>query len=68
MDFVSQSGKISFYEMVPMTEMQNFARQALGYVLNIATSHYESLIPYRYYTEEAVFGLELALQSFYLSK
>ena len=61
MDFVSQSGKISFYEMVPMTELQSFARQALAYVYNIATSHYERLTPLRYYTDEAVFAFELAL-------
>ena len=68
MDFVSQSGKISFWEMAPMTELQNFARQALSYVFNIATSHYERLIPFRYYTDEAVFAVEFCLQAFYLTR
>lgn len=66
MDFISQSGKISFYEMVPMNELQTFARHAATYVCNIATSHYERLVPLRYHTDEVVFGLELCLQSFYL--
>ena len=61
MDYISQSGKISFYEMVPMTELQAFVRQALTYVLNIATSHYERLVPLRYYTGEIVFSVEVAL-------
>ena len=61
MDFVNQSGKISFYEMMPMTELQNFARQALTYVFNIAASHYSALVPYRYHTDEVVFGAELLL-------
>lgn len=43
-------------------------RQALTYVLNIATSHYERLIPLRYYTNEIVFGTELGLQAFYLRR
>ena len=52
--------------MVPMNELQTFARHAATYVCNIATSHYERLVPLRYHTDEVVFGLELCLQSFYL--
>ena len=68
MDFVTQSAKISFFEMVPMNELQNFARQAITYVLNVATSHYDRMIPLRYYTQEIVFVVEFGLQSFYLLK
>ena len=38
----------------------------MTYLFNIATSHYESLVPYRYYTDEAVLACELLLQSTYL--
>ena len=38
------------------------------YLLNIATTHYDSLIPLRYYTQELVLSGELALQYYYLSR
>ena len=66
MDFVSSTGKISFFEMAPMNELQNFLRQALTYVLNIATTHNDRLVWMRYNVAEAVLSIELLLQSYYL--
>lgn len=40
----------------------------MTYVFNIATSHYECMVPLRYYTNEVVFAIEMALQSFYLTR
>lgn len=54
--------------MVPMNELQKTFRKALSYVLNIFTSHYTWLIPFRYYVDELTFGLEFLLQSFYISR
>ena len=68
MDFISSSGKISFFEMAPMDEIHKFLREALAYVLNVATSHYDRLIPLRYRINDLVFGIEIALQSYYLAK
>jgi len=51
-----------------MNELTNFIRQALLYLLNIATTHYDRLIPVRYYTAEVLLGSELALQYYYLSR
>jgi hypothetical protein len=50
MDFTSTNDKISFFEMAPMSELSTFLRQAMTYLLNIATSHYENLVWMRYYT------------------
>ena len=68
MDFISTSGKISFFEMIPMEETNNFLKEALAYVLNIATSHYDSLIWLRYHVNDLVFAIELGLQSYYLGR
>ena len=65
---VSQPNKLLFFEMLPMSEMQGLARQAATYVLNIATSHYESMVPLRYYTGDVVFAAELCLQTWYLAR
>ena len=51
-----------------MNEIQGFFRNALGYVVNIATTHYDSLTGLRYYVNEVVFGIEFALQGLYLSR
>lgn len=63
MDYVKaiSDTKISFFEMIPMNELTKYMRQGLGYVLNIYTSHYDSLAGFRYYTQDMVFGIELAL-------
>ena len=68
MDFISSSGKISFFEMAPMDEIHKFLREALAYVLNVATTHYDRLIFLRYHISDVVFGIEIALQSYYLSR
>ena len=68
MDFISSSGKISFFEMAPMDEIHKFLREALAYVLNVATTHYDRLTFLRYHIKDVVFGIEIALQSFYLSR
>lgn len=60
--------RISFFEMVPQNELQKYFRQGLAYLVNIYTSHYDSLIGFRYYTHEIVLLIELAVQSFYLSR
>lgn len=70
MDYVKaiSDTKISFFEMVPMNELSKYLRHALSYVLNIYTSHYDSLIKFRYYTQDIVFGIELVLQLLYLTR
>ena len=66
MDFTSTNDKISFFEMAPMSELSTFLRQAMTYLLNIATSHYESLVWMRYYTKDVVFSIESLLNLWYL--
>lgn len=66
MDFVSIQDKISFFEMAPMNELSNFLRQAMNYLLNIATSHYERLVWLRYYSQDVVFSLESLITLWYL--
>jgi len=51
-----------------MNEMSKYIRQGLAYIINIYTSHYDSLASVRYYTEEMVFGIELLVQYYYLTK
>ena len=68
MDFVSPKDKISFFEMAPMNELSSFLRNALTYLINIATSHYESLVWLRYYTHDSVFAIESLLNLWYLIK
>ena len=46
--------------------MQKYFRQGLAYLVNIYTSHYDSLIKFRYFTHEIVLLAELLIQSFYL--
>ena len=67
MDFISASGKISFFEMAPMEEIHKFLREALAYVLNVATSHYDRMTFLRYHVNDLVFCIEIALQSYYLT-
>ena len=52
--------------MAPMSELSTFLRQAMTYLLNIATSHYESLVWMRYYTKDVVFSIESLLNLWYL--
>jgi hypothetical protein len=66
MDFISPKDRISFFEMAPMNELSSFLRNALTYLLNIATSHYESLVGLRYYTQDVVFSIETLLNLWYL--
>ena len=68
MDFISANGKVSFFEMAPMDEIMNFLREALSYVLNVATSHYDRLTFLRNHIQDIVFGIELAIQSYYLTQ
>jgi hypothetical protein len=58
--------RISFFEMIPQNELQKYFRQGLSYIVNIYTSHYDSLIKFRYFTNEIVLVCELLIQSFYL--
>jgi Mor family transcriptional regulator len=53
--------RISFFEMIPQNELQKYFRQGLSYVVNILSSHYDSLIKFRYYTHEIVLACELMI-------
>lgn len=52
--------------MVPQNELQKYFRQGLAYIINIYTSHYDSLIRFRYHTHEIVLAIEMLVQGFYL--
>lgn len=52
--------------MIPMNELQKYLRNGLLYLANVATSHYDSLVPLRYKTEEVVLAVEIAIQAYYL--
>jgi hypothetical protein len=54
--------------MIPMNELQKYLRNGLLYLANVATGHYDLLIPYRYKTEEIVFVVELLIQGYFLKK
>ena len=60
--------KVPFLLMVPMNEISKHIRNALTYVVNIATEHYDSLTEYRYHVREIVLVLELLLQAWYLKR
>ena len=53
--------KVSFFLMIPMNELQKYLRNGLLYISNVATQHYDQLVPLRYKTEEVVLMLELAI-------
>lgn len=53
--------KVSFFLMIPMNELQKYLRNGLLYISNVATQHYDHLVPLRYKTEEVVLMLELAI-------
>jgi hypothetical protein len=53
--------RISFFEMIPQNELQKYFRQGLAYLVNIYTSHYDSLIRFRYFTHEIVLACELLI-------
>ena len=54
--------------MAPMDEIINFLREALSYVLNVATSHYDRLTFLRYHIQDIVFGIEVVIQTYYLTQ
>ena len=47
--------------MIPMNELSRCIRAGLLYVVNVATEHYDSLVRFRYATEEIVLAIELAI-------
>jgi Pex2 / Pex12 amino terminal region len=49
-----------------MVELQSYFRQGISYLVNIYTSHYDSLIKFRYYNSEIVLALEVLVQLYYL--
>ena len=58
--------KITFFLMIPMNELARCIRAGLLYITNVATDHYDSLVGFRYCTEEIVLAIELAIQAYYL--
>ena len=54
--------------MIPQNELHTYFRQGLSYLINIYTSHYDSLTKFRYHSSEIVLAIELLVQLLYLKK
>lgn len=68
MDLVSSSQKISFFEMVAWDSLYSYFEGGFKYVYSVVTGHYDSLVPYQYYSDEAYLVFDLLLESYYLNK
>lgn len=68
MDLVAGSNKISFFEMVACDSLYSYFQGGFKYIYSVVTGHYDALVPYQYYADEAYAIFDLALQSYYLYK
>ena len=66
MDFSSNEGKVSFFELNAESSLTKYLRSALRYVFGILSNHYDSLIRFRYFGHEFALLIESALQLYYL--
>ncbi len=49
-----------------MNELARCIRAGLLYITKVATDHYDSLVGFRYCSEEIVLAIEIAIQAYYL--
>ena len=68
MDLVGGNNKISFFEMVACDSLYSYFQRGFKYIYQVVTGHYDSLVPFQYYADEAYLIFDLLLQSYYLYK
>ena len=68
MDLVSSVSKISYFEMEACESLYTYFQGGFKYVYSVITGHYDRLVAYQYYADEAYLFFDLWLQSYYLYK